>query len=277
MKHVGGEQDPFAANNDAFKADNSKMEPIKNLSEVLGEVAPELMDAMINDNAVDLTQDDDKGPAFPDPPDTMSLHTKEFYDKQAGFQPAIEHPDSPASQRRPISRISNKVATPATEIDLENLNESMIMDMPEIKAASFKIIDMLDPKPKDKSIRFRWANCKNHVAGNLGKYLAIGFQVAQLDDVDQVRTPIDPSMVDGTQVKYYDVLLLKINVIKLMELYKTNILKSISKLVKAKEKGLAEANRQFQSDISATPGASAQLSKYRQALGHEPVEFYATE
>lgn len=276
MKKIG-DDNPFAANNDAFKADNSKLEPTKNLSEVLGEVAPELMAAMTNDNAVDLTQDDDKGPAFPDPPDTMSLHSKEFYEKQAGFQPAIEHPDSPASQRRPINRTSNKVATAATEIDLENLDESMIMDMPEIKAASFKIIDMLDPKPKDKSLRFRWANCKNHVAGNLGKYLAIGFQVAQLDDVDQVRTPIDPSMVDGTQVKYYDVMLLKINVIKLMELYKTNILKSISRLVKLKDRGLAEANRQFHSDVNSIPGAANKLNQFEAAHGKAAVEFYATE
>jgi len=248
-------------------------------------------------NAVQL-EDDDKGPAFPDTTEDtpipqqrdMSVHSQEFYDQQAGFAPAIEvtdrkegftgaqtkkHLDSLATGKT-ITRHSDGVR-PAQEIDLAHLDESMIMDMPDIKATAFKIIDILDPKPKDKALRFRWANCKNFVAGNLGKYLAIGFQVASIEDIDQTRTPIDPSMIDGTQIKWYDVILLKINVIRLMELYKTNIIKSVNKLAKARDKGLAEATRQFQSDISAEPGAGRAYSHYKQALGKEPVEFFATE
>lgn len=247
-----------------------------------------------NENTIRL-EDDDNGPAFPDPPEVeqqhdMSLHPPEFYENLAGgFAPKNEvtvsksgftaketkkHLDDLAGKT--IKRLGDGVR-PAEEIDLANLDESMIMDMPSIKATAFKIIDILDPKPKDKVIRFRWANYKNFVGGNLGKYLAIGFQVASIDDIDQKRTPIDPSMVDGTQIKWYDVLLLKINVIRLMELYKTNIIKSVSKLEKAKVKGLAEAGRQFQSDISAEPGAARAYNQYRQALGKEPVEFFATE
>lgn len=252
------------------------------VEDILSSMPPSVVDAMETDNAVDLANNKeeeypDPGPAFPDlsedntGKESMSLHPKEFYDNQAGFKPAIEHPveRAQAPQR-------TRKAEPARQLDLENLDESMIMNMPEIKAASFKIIDMLDPKPKDKATRFRWANYKNHVAGNLGKYLAIGFEVATLDDVDQKRTPIDPSMIDGTQIKYYDVILLKINVIRLMELYKTNIIKSVNKLAKAKEKGLAEATRQFQSDLGAS-GAGAAYNHYKQALGREPVEFFATE
>lgn len=224
------------------------------------------------DNAISL---DDINSAAPEsnvePQRDMALHTKEFYEKQTAFSPAIEYPEG--REQAEVKR----TAAPAKTIDIENLDESMIMDMPEIKASSFKVIDVLSPKPKDKTIRFRWANYKNFVAGNLGKYLAIGFQPASIDDIDQSKTPIDPSMIDGTQIKYYDVVLLKINVIRLMELYKTNILKSVNKLVKAKEKGLAEATRQFQNDVSASPGASAAYNHYKQVLHKEPVEFYAAE
>jgi len=260
----------------------------KNVDDILKAFEPN------NENAVELVDDDDKGPAFPEPSDVleqknMSVHSEEFYDKQGGFAPAIEvtssnsgftgqetkkHLDDLTGKK--IKRVGDGVR-PAEEVDLANIDESMIMDMPAIKATAFKIIDILDPKPKDKALRFRWANYKNYVGGNLGKYLAIGFQVASLDDIDQKRTPIDPSMVDGTQIKWYDVILLKINVIRLMELYKTNIIKSINKLERTKAKGLAEATRQFQSDISAEPGAARAYNHYKQAIGHEPVEFFATE
>jgi len=260
----------------------------QNVDEILKAFEPE------GTNAIEI-EDDDKGPAFPDPPEIkeqgdMSVHSPEFYEGlDGGFAPAIEvtkakggftgqetkkHLDDLAGKT--VHRKSDGVR-PAEEIDLANIDESMIMDMPSIKASAFKIIDILDPKPKDKALRFRWANNVNFVGGNLGKYLAIGFQVASLDDIDQKRTPIDPSMIKGTQIIWYDVILIKINVIRLMELYKTNIIKSVSKLEKAKVKGLAEAGRQFQSDISAEPGAARAYNHYRQALGKEPVEFFATE
>lgn len=250
----------------------------------------EILNKLVNeslsnhDNAIQL-EDDDKGPAFPDPPEQqdMSLHSREFYEQQSNFVPAVEVTKknegfSDKDTKEQFNKLAgSKTAQPAQEVDLENLDESMIMNMPEIKASSFKIIDVLNPKPKDKSIRFRWANCKNYVAGNLGKYLAIGFQVASIDDVDQKKTPIDPSMIEGSQIKFYDVILLKINVVQLMGLYKRNILRSVDKLTKAKEKGLAEATRQFQAGVSDSPGASAAYNHYKQALGKEPVEFFATE
>jgi hypothetical protein len=247
-----------------------KNDIVQGVDEILKAFEPE------GTNVVELV-DNDPGPAFPDPvetPNHMSLHTNDFYENMAGgFAPTNELIENKEKPRKPLSKVG-VVARPADDIDLEHLDESMIMDMPQIKASAFKIIDILDPKPKDKSIRFRWANYKNYVGGNLGKYLAIGFQVASVDDVDQKRTPIDASMVDGTQIKWYDVILIKINVIRLMELYKTNIIKSVNKLEKAKVKGLAEANRQFQTDLSSEPGAARAYNHYKQALGHDPVEFY---
>jgi len=266
---------------DSAEKENFNTREINEFKEVDGESTIESVQAA-------QAEDINKGPTFPDPPESvqekerpisMSVHSDEFYENLAGgFVPATEQISVGRNQeKKKASKVSSKIAAPATEIDLEKLDESMIMHMDEIKAAPFKIIDILNPKPKDKALRFRWVNYKNYVAGNLGKYLAIGYQPALLEDVDQNRTPIDASMVDGTQIKYYDVLLMKINVIRLMELYKTNIIKSVNKLQKTKEAGLAEANMQFRQGISSTPGASARYNQYKNALGREPVEFFAVD
>jgi hypothetical protein len=240
----------------------------KDMADVLSQVAPSNIDETFDDA--------EKGPMFveqDDPDPTMTLNDKSLYDER-GFQPA-NAVQKKEGQGFVDSRDIKTQARPATSIDLENLDETKIMDMPEIKAASFEILSLLELKPKDKSVRFRWANYKNYVAGNLARYFALGFKVASIDDVDTDRTPVDPSMVDGSQVKYYDILLIKIPVIRLMELYKANILKSVNRLAKSKERGLREANRQFRDDVAASPGLSGVYNRTKEAIGgNEPVEFY---
>ncbi len=249
--------------------------------QVIGE-APQVdetsdKDAQLSDV---LNEDQDKGPVFiyddDDTPPTMTSVPQETYEGR-GMTPANEITEAPSRRvRRTIKTESiKKEAKPATDIDLENLDESQIMNMPEIKAASFEILSLLDLKPKDKSIRFRWANYKNHVAGNLANYYRLGYQTASIDDVDIERTPVDVSMIDGTQIKYYDILLLKIPVMRLMALYKANIIKSVNRLAKARDRGLREANRDFKDQLSAEPGAISGFNKVKQALGGvDPVQFY---
>lgn len=260
------------------------------------------IDSAETDNIVELEDKiarEDAPPAF-DMQDGNQSYPREFYEEQAkkGFQPAVEVSGrksgfSPKDTHDQFNNLlgnrtfqdlteaekqayfSKELAKPATEMDLSRLDESMVMTLPQIKATSFKIIDMLNPKPKDPNMRFKWANCKNNIAGNLGRYIALGFVVASVDDVDQNATPIDRSMIDGTQIKYYDVVLLKINVLELMGLYKSNVLRSIMRLGKVKEKGISEANRQFRADISEIPGASNAYNKVKAGLGgREPVEFF---
>jgi hypothetical protein len=164
---------------------------------------------------------------------------------------------------------------PATEVDIENLDESHIANMPEIKAATFEIIDMLNLKPKDKTIRFRWANFKNYVAGNLSRYFSLGYSIASIDDVDIQRTPVDPSMIEGTQVKYYDIVLIKIPVIRLMELYKANIVKAANRLIKSRERGIREAQRAFVNEVQQSGKLQGGYNKMREQMqGEEPVVFY---
>lgn len=175
----------------------------------------------------------------------------------------------------PSNQVAPKFAVPATKIDLENLDESMILNLPSIKAATFEVMDMLNLKPVDKTIRFRWANFKNNVAGNLARYYALGYKTASIDDVDQTKIKVDESMIDGTQVKYFDIILLKIPVIRLMELYKANIIKSVNRLVKFKERGIKEANRQFMTDLAASGKDTAGYNRAKAQMGgREPVEFF---
>ena len=260
------------------------------------------------DNSVDSGIDNPYAPAPENDPTVgymaedqpiMTLHDKELYEGR-GFDPAIEIKrkgreefEDTKAERENLNTVAasgiattrttrkinaNKtvqVAKPATTVDLENIDESMIMNMPQIKAASFEIIDILNPKPKDPAIRFKWANYKNAVQGNLGRLKSLGFQVAHIDDIDMGRSHIDDSMIDGTQIKYYDVILMKIGTIRLMSLYKSNIIKSISKLARVKEKGIANAKRMFDEDISGIPGASTAYRKMKEALGgKEPVQFF---
>lgn len=241
--------------------------------------------------AIDGGQDDDKGPTFlldeddlqKDP--TMTLNPPEVSEGR-GMTSANYVEKRPGDGFKDTRDIENpkvkqgvspqvKTAKPATEIDLENLDESKIMDLPFIKAATFEVMDMLNLRPKDKTLRFRWANYKNYVAGNLARYFALGYTIASIDDVDQTKQAVDPSMVDGTQVKYYDIILLKIPVLRLMELYKANIVKSVNRLSRFRERGIREANRQFSADISSNPGLSNAYNKMKAGLGgREPVEFF---
>lgn len=300
MKKIG-EDDSENNSNNSVRSDSSVFDYDKEQQKIVDALKSAPSSSIDSSEPVvameNIEVDNDKGPAFPDPEENIghTVHSKEFYEKQQGFAPAIEVSKKgftgqetqkqftrtvtsfrDLNDREKAQYFANELAKPATQQDLENLDESMIMEMPQIKADSFdRIIDMLNPKPKDKTIRFKWANCKNFVAGNLGRYLAIGFQVANVNDIDQQRTPTDPSMIVGTEVRYLDVILLKIPVIRLMELYKANVVRSIMKLGRVREKGIAMANKQFSDDLSSIPGASNQYNKIKAGLqGREPVEFF---
>lgn len=274
----------------------------KTVEDVINSMTPVSVDSSMSEDAKEFkdTPDDYKGPVFmmdDEPQDpTMTLNDEKLYEGR-GLEPANlikekegqEFKDArdikPKQERlnaktkkvldKEIEEANNKrVAKPATELDLENLDESKIMDMPEIRAASFEIITLLDLKPKDKSMRFRWANYKNAVSNNLARYLALGYQIASIDDVDIERTPVHESMIEGGQIKYYDILLLKIPVMRLMALYKSNIIKSVNRLAKSREKGLREANREFMDRLN-NEGLGGQYNMAKAKLGgRNPVEFY---
>jgi hypothetical protein len=179
------------------------------------------------------------------------------------------------TQRDREDLINRMQAGTATKADMANIDESMIMDLPMIKASDFSIPGQYDPKPIDPAVRFRWVNFVNWVQGNLHRFMALGFECASPDDVDQVRTPLADNMIQGTQIKQYDVVLMKINVLKLMALYKRTVLSSLSKLdlVNSGKMGLAAAQQTFIDDLSSDPQARGAYNKTRVATGREPVTF----
>lgn len=155
----------------------------------------------------------------------------------------------------------------ATRHDLETMTESDLLDMPYIKAVSFDIVALLQVKPKEGAIRFRWVNYKNEEGGNYDKFKAIGFENATVDDVHP-DTPIGDTLVkDGNTIKYYDVILMKINTIRLMSAYKANILKSLDMVGRSPERALNESRRIFNNEVS--PDMLAAMK----AAGHT-VDFY---
>jgi hypothetical protein len=170
--------------------------------------------------------------------------------------------------------IGRMKAGTATKADLANIDESMIMDLPMIQASNFSIPGQYSPKPKDPAIRFRWVNCINALQSNMQRFLALGFVLATPDDVDQVKTPLADSMINGTQIKQYDVVLMKINVLQLMALYKKNVMDSLYKLDSVQRGGVAAASQSFMDDISKDPVARGQLASATYKRGGEsPVTF----
>jgi hypothetical protein len=184
----------------------------------------------------------------------------------------------PITPRQREDMIERFRARTATDDDMRRLDESMILDLSFIKTAGYDIQDSFHPIPKDPSIRFRWVNKVNFVQGNMMRLMADGFEAASIDDVDTVKTPIHPKMIDGTQITQYDVVLMKISVLKLMAIYKRNIEVAAFKLdgITSGKMAEAAASQSFNDLIGFEPGGRGTLNKYRQASGKEPVTFSRT-
>jgi hypothetical protein len=187
---------------------------------------------------------------------------------------------TPRDREDLINRLKTRTATQA---DMALIDESMIFDLPFIKASDFSIPGQYDPKPKDPNIRFRWVNCVNALQSNMQRFLALGYTMAERDDVDETKTPLNDQMIQGTQIRQYDVVLMKINVLVLMGLYKRNIQDSAYKLDSVTSGRMAEAaaGQAFNDLLGSDPdaintGARNALGKYRIASGKEPVTFSRT-
>lgn len=163
---------------------------------------------------------------------------------------------------------NSKKVRPATKIDFENLDESMILDLPFIKAKSFDVAAMLHMKPKDPEVRFRWVNWKSNEGSNYQMFKSIGFKNAVVADINQNVTPVGDNLLqDGDNIKYHDVILMKVNVLRLMQAYKANIQRSLQMVGRWSENALQEARRTFRNEVS--PALLAQMKE--QGLN---VEFY---
>lgn len=180
-----------------------------------------------------------------------SIHPDQYKGNSPDVVSAVDRTKGFSSMVAALPLKNERNARGATEIDLANLNESNMMDIPFIEAKSYEIASMLEVKAKDPVNRFRWVNYKNNEGGNYQMFKAIGFTNATAEDVDQKLTPLGENLIrDDNSIKYYDVILMKVNVIRLMQAYKANVVKSLNAVGRWNQSALAEAKRTFNNEVS---------------------------
>ena len=192
-----------------------------------------------------------KAPSFSAVNETEPVAKDGFTTPNIGVNPY--HPDinvtAPASSAAQNTAANAKAARPATTLDLANLTESDILSIPQIEAFSFDIPAMLQLKPKDGAIRFRWVNFKNYEGGNYAMFKAIGFVNAHPDDVaDTVSEHLLKE--DGT-VKWFDVILMKIPTLRLMGSYKKNMIRSLEMVGRWQKSAINQAKRSIENEIGS--------------------------
>lgn len=180
------------------------------------------------------------------------------------FQPDVQVTPPPSSAQQ---NTGGDMVRPATKIDLKHLDESMILGMPFIKARTFDIPAMLELKPKEDHIRFRWVNYKNYEGGNYAMFKAIGFANAEPKDVEGTISEHLLKAEDGT-IKWFDVILMKVPVLHLMGIYKSNMIRSLNMVGRWKETAIKQAIRTVENEVGSD--IWDELKKREQK-----VEFYA--
>lgn len=245
---------------EASPIDSSELAESDNLSsmaELANAVANELNQRHIDESMSGISDDDYK---------SGGIKVTAPVDKKA-YKGAL----TPRDRDDLIKRLQTRSATAE---DMGKIDESMILDLPFIKAADFSIPGQYSPVPRDPAIRFRWVNCVNALQSNMQRFLALGFKVAEREDVNEDKTPLADSMISGSQIKQYDVVLMKINVLELMSLYKKNVLDSLFKLDSIQKGGLAAAGQTFSDLVNNDPTARSQYASatYKKG-GQSPVSF----
>lgn len=158
------------------------------------------------------------------------------------------------------------------KVDLKDLDESTLLKYP-IEAKMLNDAPMLQVKPVDSGLIFRWVYCgalKTDRQGsiNVFKYKKMGFEFASVEDIQGGNDMlVDGMLEDGGKIHNFDTVLMKFSKIRLMGHYKANLLRSYDKVNNA----LKQAKSAAQTDIAGT-------AAYRNAMSTHPnaeVEFYS--
>jgi len=177
------------------------------------------------------------------------------------FNPDVQITPSPSTTEQSAPKVR-----PATAFDLSSITEADVLNLPFIDAKSFDVPAMLQVKPKDGSLRFRWVNYRNYEGGNYAMFKAIGFTNATPEDVEGGVS--DNLLKEDGTVKWFDVILMKVDVLRLMGIYKKNIIRSLEQVGRWQPQAVAQAKRTLENEVG-----SDVLQAMRKA-GHN-VEFYA--
>lgn len=164
-----------------------------------------------------------------------------------------------------IASGSEEEAKLIAEIGDNFLHESIV-------AKPLQIPSYLDVFPKDPTVAFRWVNFKGGEGRQFFFAKSFGFVNASLEDC---ANEIDPVMVknqDGGLI-CGDLLLMKINKLKLFAQYKSNVLKAnaLADSSNLHDKALGKANTTFNEDLPP----EAQRYAGKRVDGQRPrVEFF---
>lgn len=161
------------------------------------------------------------------------------------------------------------------DIDWSKVSEEDILRLP-LEAKAFSDVPMLAVKPKDSTVVFYFAYCgnldaKDNRAGptNIAKLKAKGYEFATLADVDGGEEKLIEGSVgaDGL-IRYYDVVLMKINKLRLYQHLKAKLIQAVGRTDPMKaNKMAAEGAEAFMENTN-----SAALAAARQSGKH--VSFY---
>jgi hypothetical protein len=163
----------------------------------------------------------------------------------------------------------------ATEIDLNDLNETTLLKYP-IVAKALNDSPMAIIKPKDSSLVFHWVfydrsatgNTAKVSAANVQRYKFWGFEFATLDDIEGGEEALGEGMIDdGANIINYDTVLMKVNKIRLMGHYKRNLLDSLMMT----DAALAKAVKSAENDVVQSGMYGKAMAKHPQAK----IEFFS--
>lgn len=197
--------------------------------------------------------------------DDITSVPKEVYEQTGAFEPAFQV-TLPPGKTKVQTGVQRQGARPAEEFDLSKLTEADIMDMPQIEAADFDTLTFLDKiLPKEAHMRFHWVYCGTAAkvdAGpvNVARYQNWKFDFASLEDVQDEGLDFARALLnDKGRIQYYDIVLMKVDVFRLMSLYKRNILKGTKRMENIKKNSERMAEESFRELVGVDPRAAAAI------------------
>lgn len=120
-----------------------------------------------------------------------------------------------------------------------------------IEAKPLSMPEMLSIKPKDPNIMFRWVNYKSEEGSRVARHQSMGFTISTIEDIDG---PLPMEIKQGAiGIICYDVVLMKIDKLRLLQAYEYNLQKS-QRMVSRKgshDKALETAVAQLKADMTA--------------------------
>lgn len=164
---------------------------------------------------------------------------------------------------------------PVSRVSFEELDETTLLKFP-IEAKPLNDMPMAIIKPKDKSLSFRWVfydrsatdNRRKVSSENIQRYKFWGFEFATLEDIEGGEEALGNGMIDdGGYITNYDTVLMKISKLRLMQHYKSGLLKSL----KNTDGAMKEAIKTAENEVTQ----SGMYQKAMQAHPKAKIEFYS--